>query len=217
MVARVRKQGFEVALCEPPPVVRSYLDIYGTDKLLQGSVLSSFSDGTYESELVPFVPPFVPEPKGRIDVYSGGKVRSYLMGKELAETKPVDLATHPRKVVARAAVMAVSTGPSMDSMRELTAASFVLVRRHLCGCSATHSTFDSIYKLHQWYRGKGFDFLSLELLASDEPAGIVTERLAFRDRGHHGQFETLLKVDTSWRDMTKDNYELEDEYYYLYS
>ncbi len=216
MVDRVRKQGYEVALCEPPPVVRSYLDIYGANRLLQGSVLSSYSDGTYESELVPFVPPFVPEPKGRIDVYAGGKVRSFLMGKELSPTSAVNLAGHPRKTIARASTMAVKNGESAESIKELTAASFVLERRHMCGCSATHSTFDSIYKLHQWYRGKGFDFVSLELLASDEPAGIVTERLAFRDRGHHGQFETLLKIDTSWNQMARQGHEQQDEFYYQY-
>lgn len=215
LVQRVRQSGYEVALCEPPPVVRSYLDIYGTSGLLEGCVLSSFNDGTYESELVPFVPPFVPEPKGRMDLYEGGKVKSFLFGTDgLVETKPVQLAAHPPKAPARAAVMAVGTGKELE---ELKAGNYVWVRRHMCGCSAEHVTFSRIHQLHRWYRKKGFDFVALELWASDHPAGIVTERLVFRDRGHHGQFETMLKVDDTWKELERKETEFHDEYNYLYT
>ena len=215
LVQRVRKMGYEVALCEPPPVVRSYLDIYGASALVDGSILSSYSDGTYESDLVPFVPPFIPEARGRLDKYEGGKVQSWLIGaSELIETTPVNLQRHPPKAIARAGVMAVKAG---DKLQELIAGNYVWVRRRMCGCSATHTTFAQIHELHRWYRKKGFDFLALELWASDNPAGIVTERMAFRDRTHHGQFETLLKVDTSWQSLAQASKDLQDEYYYMYA
>ncbi|MBX3474016.1 MAG: STAS domain-containing protein [Planctomycetes bacterium] len=215
LVRRTRDMGFEIALCEPPPVVRSYLDIYGASALLEGSVLSSFSDGTYESELVPFVPPFVPEPRGRIDVYEKGAVKSYVIGQDdLVEVAPVRLENFPPKAAARAAVMAVGSG---SDVKELKAGTFVWVRRHLCGCSTEHVTFSRIHRLHSWYRRKGFDFVALELLASDQPAGIVTERIGFRDRRHYGQFETLLKVDDTWKEFSVDSESLEDEYYYMYA
>lgn len=215
IVQRVRRMGYEVALCEPPPVVRSYLDIYGASALIEGSILSSYSDGTYESDLVPFVPPFVPEPRGRLDVYEGGKVRSLLVGRdELIETTPVDLSRHPPKAAARAGVMAVGTG---SDLQELKAGNYVWVRRHMCGCDSEHSTFARIHSLHRWYRKKGFDFVALELWASDNPAGIVTERLAFQDRSHHGRFEALLKIDSSWKEIAGPETEKQDEYYYLYT
>ncbi|MBE7490868.1 MAG: STAS domain-containing protein [Planctomycetes bacterium] len=214
LVQRVRQMGYEVALCEPPPVVRSYLEIYGAAALVDGSILSSRDDGTYESPLVPFVPPFVPEPRGRIDMYADGRVRSWLIGREeLVETAPVNLAAHPPKVPARAGVMAVA---APQGLAEIRAGHYVWVRRHLCGCDAEHTIFSRVHRLHQWYRRKGFDFLALELWASDQPAGIITEKLAFRDRGHFGQFETLLKVDTSWREHAPEG-EHEDEFYYLYA
>jgi hypothetical protein len=110
--------------------------------------------------------------------------------------------------------MAVHAG---EQLTELQAGAFVWVRRHLCGCSHTHTTFENIHRLHQWYRRKAFDFVSLELWASDQPAGIVTEKLTFRDRAHHGQFETLLKVDSSWQGMPGGEHERQDEFYYLYA
>jgi anti-anti-sigma factor len=215
LVERVRKEGYEVALCEAPPVVRSYLDIYGANHLLDGAILSSDNDGMYESALVPFVPPFVPEPRGRIDRYENGSVQSWLFGNdELIETPSPDLAKHPPKAIARAQVMAIHAG---EQLKELQAGAFVWVRRHMCGCSHTHTTFEGIHKLHDWYRRKAFDFVSLELWASDQPAGIVTEKLAFRDRAHHGQFETLLKIDTSWQGVASNGHAHEDEFYYLYA
>lgn len=215
MVQRVRRMGYEVALCEPPPVVRSYLDIYGASALVEGSVLSSYADGTYESDLVPFVPPFVPEPRGRIDLYESGKVRSFLVGDhELIPIPPVRLENFPPKAVARASVMAVGEG---QKLLELKAGTFVWIRRHMCGCNSEHTTFARIHDLHRWYRRKGFDFVALELWASDEPAGIVTEKLAFRDRRHFGQFETLLKVDDGWQQLDRPEAEFLDEYYYQYA
>lgn len=215
IVERVRKQGYEVVLCEPPPVVRSYLDIYVSGNLLEGAILSSDSNGLYESELVPFVPPFVPEPAGRLDIYDNGSVKSFVLAADgLKEAPPVDLGTHPPKAAARATRMAVRSG---DKLEEIKAGAFVWVRRHMCGCSHTHTAFESLHKLHRWYRRKGFDFVGLELWASDQPAGIVTEKLAFRDRNHYGQFETLLKVDASWMTISAKSHEHEDEYYYLYA
>jgi len=215
MVERVRAGGFEVAICEPPPIVLSYLDIYRTKGLLDGALLSSDSEGMYESALVPFVPPFVPEPRGRIDQYSEGRAQSWIFGPDgLEPVPPPDLQRHPPKVPARAEVMAVRKGPELH---ELRAGAFVWIRRHMCGCTHEHTAFEALHKLHQWYRGKAFDFVALELWASDLPAGIVTEKLTFRDRSHYGQFETLLKVDTAWRDMGQTGHPLQDEYYYLYT
>ncbi|MBX3458648.1 MAG: STAS domain-containing protein [Planctomycetes bacterium] len=215
IIATARDHGKEFVACDPPPIVHSYLEIYGASHLLAGRVLSSDEDGTYSSDLLPFVPPFVPNPRGRLDIYKGGRVRSYeFRGDELEEIGAVDLARHPPKAPTRAHHMRVA-----DSGRpvELEAGAYVMLRRHLCGCDATHSTFAQLHQLHQWYRRKGFDFKAVELWASDVPSGIVTERLTFRDRMHLDQFRTLLKIDESWKGISEAAHDPEEEFYYVYA
>ena len=87
---------------------------------------------------------------------------------------------------------------------------------HDCGCDATHAKFRQLHALHAWFRRKGFDFLAIELWASDVPAGRVTEKITFRDRPHFEQFVTLLKIDESWQELAAGNESAEEEYYYLY-
>jgi anti-anti-sigma regulatory factor len=210
-----QSHGMEFLACDPPPIVRSYLEIYGAAHLLDGRVLSADSDGTYKSDLLPFVPPFVPHEQGRFDVYSGGKVRSLeLAGRELLEIPPVDLNRHAPKSPARAKRMAVKE-PSGERA-EIDASAYVMLRRHMCGCDATHTIFQQLHSLHRWYRRKGFDFGAVELWASDVPAGMVTERLTFRDRMHLEQFKTLLKIDQSWKQIGAPTDKFEEEFYYLY-
>lgn len=206
--------GKEFVACDPPPIVHSYLEIYGASHLLKGRVLSSSNDGTYSSEILPFVPPFVPNPRGRIDLYRGGSVRSYeFRGDQLEEVGAVDLSRHPPKAPTRAHHMRVADS---GQAKELAASAYVMLRRHLCGCDATHSTFAQLHALHQWYIRKGFDFKGVELWASDVPSGMVTERLTFRDRMHLEQFRTLLKIDESWKGIGDAHGDAEEEFYYVY-
>lgn len=215
IIRRATEFGKEFVACDPPPIVRSYLDIYGAAPLFEGRVLSSANDGTYQSDVLPFVPPFVPNPAGRFDIYKGGAVRSYeLAGGELREIAPVDLNTHPPKVPTRALEMGVHAGAAV---KVIESTGYVMLRRHMCGCDATHKTFDTLHQLHGWYRSKGFDFGGVELWASDIPAGMVTERLTFRDRMHLEQFRTLLKIDESWKSISAPLHDVEEEYYYLYA
>lgn len=214
IVQIAEKHGRQFLMCDPPPIVRSYLEIYGASSAVEGRVLSSASDGTYHSVAVEFVPPFVPNPKGRIDIYEGGKVRSYEFGpKALIEIAPVELGSHPPKVPTRASKMEVHSG---DERKELKASGYVFVRRHNCGCGATHTTFDKLHQLHRWIRGKGFDFQNLQLWASDVPAGMVTEQITFRDRMHFEQFQTLLKIDTAWQRIEAPMEHTVEEFYYAY-
>lgn len=214
IVKAAEKHGSQFLMCDPPPIVRSYLELYGAAGAVEGRVLSSANDGTYHSVLLNFVPPFVPSPAGRIDVYSDGAVKSYEFGaKNLKEVAPVDLQSHPPKAPTRANRMEVHEG---DARLELKAQGFVHVRKHNCGCGATHSTFDKLHKLHAWFRAKGFDFTDIEIWASDLPAGMVTEKMTFRDRLHYEQFLTLLKIDTGWEKIGAPMEHIEEEYYYAY-
>lgn len=214
IIRSAQRHGRQFLMCDPPPIMRSYLELYGAEGAVEGRVLSSASDGTYESDLLSFVPPFVPNAAGRMDIYEGGKVRSYEFGgKALKEIAPVDLTRHPPKPRARAHRMEVRDG---EQRRELSAKGFVHVRKHNCGCDATHSTFSKLHALHGWFRAKGFDFNDLEIWASDIPTGMVTEKMTFRDRLHWEQFQTLLKIDSAWEKIGAPMEHLEEEYYYAY-
>ncbi|MCA8936635.1 MAG: STAS domain-containing protein [Planctomycetes bacterium] len=208
------KHGRQFLMCDPPPIVRSYLEIYGASQAVEGRVLSSANDGTYHSVALDFVPPYVPNPKGRLDIYADGKVRSYEFGpRSLNEIDPVDLNNHPPKVPTRASRMEIH---GEGAREEIKSSGYVYVRKHNCGCGATHTTFDKLHQLHGWFRGKGFDFRDVELWASDVPAGMVTEKMTFRDRMHYDQFQTLLKIDSAWKDIGAPMEHIEEEFYYMY-
>ncbi|MCB9895299.1 MAG: STAS domain-containing protein [Planctomycetes bacterium] len=214
VIKTAEKYGKQFLMCDPPPIVRSYLELYGAAGAVEGRVLSSANDGTYKSVLLNFVPPFVPNPQGRMDIYEKGKPRSYEFGpRGLKEIAPVDLGSHPPKAPTRASRMEVHEG---NQRKEMKADGFVYVRKHNCGCGATHTTFDKLHQLHGWIKAKGFDFRDIELWASDIPAGIVTEKMTFRDRLHYEQFQTLLKIDSGWKSIEAPMEHLEEEYYYAY-
>ena len=214
LVGRADKADWQLLICDPPPIVRSYLDVYGATDLLDGRVLSSANDGTYTTSLVKFVPPFVPNPQGRFDLYKSGKAKTYQLNAEGAEeVEAVNLSQHPVKAPTRANRMEIIAG---NERAELKATGYVHVRKHNCGCDHTHVTFSKLHQLHGWFRNKGFDFQGLELWASDIPAGMVTERMTFRDRMHFDQFQTLLKIDSAWQAIEAPMEHLEEEYYWVY-
>ncbi|MDC1141977.1 STAS domain-containing protein [Planctomycetota bacterium] len=213
VVNKVARRGQKMVICEPPPIVRSLLKLYGLSDALKDMLLSSSQDGTYNSPLIPFVPPFVPEPVGRLDIYREGKVQSFKFGgSKLIEMEPVNLSDHPSKARTRANSMIVH---DEDDHKEIKSIGYVLLRDHACGCDHTHAKFDSIYNLHGWYRKKGFDFLDLKLWASDKPAGHIVEEITFRSPDHFQQFSTMLKIDESWKKIMPEG-SPDDEFYYVY-
>ncbi len=214
LVKKVESRGSRVLLCDPPPLVRSYLEFYGVGELMRDRVLSSEPDGTYLPGLLSFVPPFVPHGKGRFDIYERGRVKSFeLAADKLSPIAAVDLAKHTPRAPSRASKMQVL---QQGQPQVLASGGYVLLRRHDCGCDATHAKFRQLHALHTWFRRKGFDFLAIELWASDVPAGRVTEKITFRDRPHFEQFVTLLKIDESWQELAAGNESAEEEYYYQY-
>ena len=215
IVKLAEKHGKQFVMCDPPPIVRSYLELYGAQEAVAGRVLSSANDGTYSSPLLDFIPPFVPNPNGRMDIYSAGKPRSFEFGaKALKEVSAVTLINHPPKAPTRANRMEVQ---DPNGRTVVAAGGYVYVRKHNCGCDATHVTFDKLHRLHLWVRAKGFDFRDeIELWASDVPAGVVMEKMTFRDRLHYEQFQTLLKIDSGWKTIEAPSENTEEEFYYAY-
>jgi anti-anti-sigma regulatory factor len=208
--------GTQFIACDPPPIVRSYLEIYGASYLLEGNVLSAGEDGSYVCDRLSFIPPFVPSAKPRFDVYRDGRVNSFELDRHgLREVAPVDFNRRVTRAKGRATQMVIAA--KSGDLKELSAQGYVLIRRHACGCDATHSAFAQLHTLHDWYRRKGFDFVGIELLASDEPAGVVTERMTFRDRLHLDQFKALLKVDQAWKRLPAPVAEVHEETHYLYT
>lgn len=213
-IERTHKRGDKFVICDPPPKMRSLVALYGLTTALQNFIIGSRADGTYEWEGMSFVPPFVPEKSGRVDVYTNGQVKSFRVDdKHLSDIPPVDLNTHPTKAPARANTMVLHRA---ESHEELQSSSLILLVKHACGCDQTHELFNRLHQLHDWYRAKGFDFINLELWASDAPAGSIVEKLMFRDHMHHGQFNTMLKIDKSWHKFEIPKKAVTDEFYYAY-
>ncbi len=92
LIAQVAKGGFEVILCDPPPALQRYLEIYRTQEALKNRVCFADADGRHHCPLVDFIPPFVPAPKGRVDIYRQGRAQSFSFGRHELEPAPtVDL------------------------------------------------------------------------------------------------------------------------------
>lgn len=92
LIERVVKGGFEVILCDPPPALQRYLEVYRTQEALKNRVCFADARGRYHCPLVDFIPPFVPAPQGRVDIYRRGRVQSFSFGRhELEPAPPVDL------------------------------------------------------------------------------------------------------------------------------
>lgn len=215
VIENLSSRGLKLIICDPPPMVRSLFKIYGLTEKMNEIIVGSSKDGTYKYDGKNFLPPFVPEPTGRIDIYKNGKAKSFhLGGKRVIPVDPVDLSTHPAKAPARAKSMMVQVDDKQEE--ELKSKAYVLLRNHACGCDHTHAIFGSIYNLHNWYREKGFDFIDLKLWASDEPAGYIVEEVTFRDRQHFNQFNTMLKIDSSWEKLLLKEEYVSDQFYYVY-
>lgn len=207
--------GKEFLVCDPPPIMRSFLEVYGRLDLIEGRVLVAFADGRYESDRIGFVPPFVPDPAGRIDIYEDGVARSYRYGeRHIEEIDPVDLSTHPAK--ASPAVSAMAVTGAAGERKAMEAKAYVHLRRYHCSCSVTHSTFEKLHNLQQWAKAKGFDFVDMELLAGEQPPGTITYRTQYRDKQHYDQYQILLKIDTSWQEIVEGVGAYEDEFHYVY-
>ncbi|MEE9311906.1 MAG: STAS domain-containing protein [Planctomycetota bacterium] len=214
VIGELGRRGLKLIICDPPPMVRSFFKIYGLTEKMDEIIVGSSKDGTYKYDGENFLPPFVPEPAGRIDIYKNGKAKSFRLGdRHVIPVDPVDLSSHPTKAPARAKVMMVQND---NEQEELKSKAYVMLRNHACGCDHTHAIFDSIYSLHNWYRNKGFDFVDLKLWASDEPAGYIVEEVTFRDQQHFNQFKTMLKIDESWKKLLLKEEYVSDQFFYVY-
>lgn len=193
-------RGCEFAICNPAPIVRRYLEIYGSHALFSKHILYADDQGGYRTELMPFVPPYVPAPEGRWDVYENGKVRSMVpTARGVVKVAPVDLAQYALpatlEVVHKGGVTRrLSRVPRQHE-------GIVVVRRFRFAPDVAASKLDALHKLFDWYKSKGFDFRGVFLWQHEQTPGELTEVLSFKDRAHYDAFKTLLKVDTSWKTL----------------
>jgi ABC-type transporter Mla MlaB component len=206
-------------ICDPPPMVCSYLELYGAKKLLENSVVYSDESGMCTCDHLPFVPPFVPWPVMRFDAWQRGKCKSYELRKDrLHEIPPANLVPTAMPARTRATSMIVKKAQDDEEVREeIAATGYVYLRRHECAEGETHLTFRRLYRLHGWYRDQGFDFAGLELLVGDHPAGVVIERFRFNDRAHHEQFQAWLNENRGWEDLPAPAGTCHEETCYLYA
>lgn len=210
-----QSMGHEFAICNPSPIVRRYLEIYGAATYLEGRVLYSDENGFFQSELLPFVPPYVPADRGRWDIYRRGQVQSMIPTAEGAiDIPPVNLNNYAvaayREVVHRGGKTRVLA--RVQKQHE----AFLQVRRYNFPPEMAASKLDALHRLHDWYRRKGFDFRGLFLWQHETQPGQLTCVLAFRDRSHFEQFQTLLKVDSDWKPLAAPLGEPQVEFHKLF-
>jgi anti-anti-sigma factor len=190
----------EFVVCNPSPIVRRYLEIYGASSMIAGHILYANEQGFYETKLMPFVPPYVPALEGRWDIYTAGKVKSFVLKAEGAiDIPPVDLNQYAIPTVRE--VVRKSGQSRILSRVPRVHEGLVVVRRFQFSPEEAMSRLDSLHKLLDWYKGKGFDFRGVFLWQDETNHGQFTEVLSFRDRAHYDAFKTLLKVDTAWKDL----------------
>ena len=91
LIQQVGKSGHEVIICDPPPALQKYIEVYHAGSELCERFSRSDTRGRHQNDLVDFIPPFVPAPKGRVDIYTRGDVKSFGFGRE--ELVPVAAAT----------------------------------------------------------------------------------------------------------------------------
>lgn len=194
------ERGCEFAICNPSPIVRRYLEIYGGTTDLARHILYADERGMYRSPLMPFVPPYVPAPNGRWDVYERGKVRSMVPTPQgVVHVAPVDLSQY----AVPAQVEVVNKGGITRRLVRVPRQheGIVVVRRFKFAPDVAPAKLDALHKLLDWYKSKGFDFRGVFVWQHENAPGELTEVLSFRDRAHYDSFKTLLKVDDSWRPL----------------
>jgi anti-anti-sigma regulatory factor len=193
--------GRSLVLCDPPPIVLAYLDIYDTNARLSRHVVYANEEGLYESDVPGFIPPFVPCAKGRFDVYRAGRHRSFeIRGEVLREVPAVALVPTPCAVPTRATRMQLR--PAREE--EVSSVGYTRVRRYECGPEAVPRLFSELLRLHRRYVGRAQFDAQPEVLVSDLPAGVLTERLSFRDRGAYEAFLKLAASEPEWQGLEPD-------------
>ncbi len=194
------EMNYEFAICNPSPIVRRYLEIYGTAAMLSRHILYANEKGFYETDLMPFVPPYVPALEGRWDIYTNGKVKSLVPTPQgVRAIPPVDLNQYAIPTVRE--VVRQSGKSRILSRVPRTHEGIVVVRRFKFAPEEAAPKLDVLHKLLDWYKGKGFDFRGIFLWQNEADHGEFSEVLSFRDRSHYDAFKTLLKVDTSWKEL----------------
>jgi anti-anti-sigma factor len=200
IMQRAHQHGHEFVVCNPSPIVRRYLEIYGASSMIAGHILYANDQGFYETKLMPFVPPYVPALDGRWDIYTNGKVKSFVLTAEGAvDTPPVDLNQYAIPTIRE--VVRKSGKSRIMSRVPRVHEGLVVVRRFKFAPEEAATKLDVLHKLLDWYKSKGFDFRGVFLWQSEANHGEFSEVLSFRDRSHYDAFKTLLKVDTSWKDL----------------
>ncbi|MCC6575652.1 MAG: hypothetical protein IT462_17870 [Planctomycetes bacterium] len=93
LIEEVGKSGHEVIICDPPPALQKYIEVYHAQSALCKNFSLVDARGRHESKLIDFIPPFVPAPKGRVDIYTRGELKSFGFGpSELTPAPAVNLA-----------------------------------------------------------------------------------------------------------------------------
>lgn len=196
------ERGCEFAICNPSPIVRRYLEIYGSAAMASKHILYADDQGFYQTDLMPFVPPYVPAPNGRWDIYERGKVRSMVLTPQgVLNIAPVDL----NQYAVPATLETVHKGGVTRRLSRVARQheGIVVVRRFRFAPEEAASRLDALHKLFDWYKSKGFDFRGVFLWQHEQTPGELTEVLSFRDRAHYDAFKTLLKVDTAWKSLNE--------------
>lgn len=210
-----QSMGYEFVVCNPSPIVRRYLEIYGAATYLQGRILYSDDSGFLRTSLMPFVSPYVPAPRGRWDIYENGRVRSLIPAAEGAvDIAPVDLSQYAIPTVREVVHQGGKTRVLARVPKQHEA--FLQVSRYRFNNEEAAGKLDMLNRLHDWYRAKGFDFRGLYLWQAEHHPGELTCVLAFRDRAHFDQFQTLLKVDLGWMELAKPLGEPSVEFHRLF-
>ena len=191
--SRVTGFGDELVLCDPPPVAMSYFEIYGALPIVRDRTVFADEEGEYHSGRISYIPPFVPEPRGRIDIYEKGDVRSYVFDRgQLRRTGKVDFSKRIRPAAVSARTMAVRE-PSGGG--ELKAHAYLHTRFYDCGATDIHRVFEVVHRSNERLKQGGFGILDSEVLVRDGDHRCVIHIVRYKDREHYERVRDRIEAD----------------------
>lgn len=221
LLQAAQKVGGEFVICDPPPVALRLMEIYRTEAFFRERIVHSDERGQYRSGLVPFIPPFVPSPNGRYDVFTRGVHRSYEYGQhDLVEVAPCDYSKAvyappvwtaqqaygvrgPVAVAAPAGAALGALGAARSKGTAMLAApatkGLVQTRRFAFPAAQTQPRLAALQRLQEWYRKNGLEFTRADIWQSENTPGLLVEALTFADRAQYDRFKARLANNDSWQ------------------